>query len=105
MLLDPVFTLLRSHLKEQVEINYIEDLEQYFDFGFPIKQVAHNPLKYRIYGALSVDDATTRKLNDFIDSVPADESIIIDMSNFQSMGTTFYPNFQRLLKRNHHIEW
>jgi hypothetical protein len=105
LLLDPIFNIMRAYLEDQSEINYIEHLEQYFDFDFPIKRVSNNPLKYRIYGALSVDDETTKKLDDFIDSVPVDEPVIIDMSNFQSMGTLFYPNFKRLLKRNHNIKW
>ena len=105
LILDPIFATMRAHLIEQAEINYIEQLEQYFDFGFPIKQISDNPLKYRIYGALSVDDETTKKLDDFISSVPTDEPLVIDMSNFQSMGTLFYPNFQRLLGRNNQIKW
>ena len=66
-ILDPVFSILKNHLIEEAEANYIEQLEQYFDFGFPIKLISEKPRKYQLYGGLSVDDETSMLLNDFIE--------------------------------------
>ena len=33
-ILDPVFSILKNHLIDEAEANYVEQLEQYFDSGF-----------------------------------------------------------------------
>jgi hypothetical protein len=104
-ILDPTFSILRDHLTDEAEANYVEQLEQYFDFGFPIKLITDRPKKYRLFGVLSVDDKTSKLLNDFVDGVPSNEPVTIDMTNFEGMGTYYYYTFNRLLKKNASISW
>lgn len=40
-----------------------------------------------------------------IDEIPTDESVVIDMSNFEGMGTTYYFHFKKLLAKNNQIKW
>jgi hypothetical protein len=37
--------------------------------------------------------------------LPNDKPIIFDFSNFEGMGTMFYPDFQDLIKRNPNVYW
>ncbi len=104
-ILDPVFSILQNHLNEEAEANYIEQLEQYFEFGFPVKLISKKLRKYRIYGVLSVDDKTSKLLKDFIEGVPSNEPVTIDMTNFEGMGTYYYYTFNKLLKKNPSIFW
>jgi hypothetical protein len=103
--IDPIFILLNKYFTKEVEVNYIEKLEQYFDFGFPLKTLSNDPKIYKLYGGLSYFKETEISLNNFIDSFPTEQPVIIDMSNFQRMGSIFYPHFRRLLTKNDKIKW
>lgn len=102
-LIDPVFNLLRTHLRDDAEIMYVEQLEQYFEYGAPIKKIADG--HYRIYGALSYFEHVTKAINSLIDEIPAGQPVLIDMSNFEGMGTIYYPHFKKLLAKNDRIKW
>jgi hypothetical protein len=102
-LLDPLFNTMRKYMTADAEMMYVEQLEQYFDYGVPIKKVGNN--QYRIYGALSYVDHVTKAINLLIDEIPANQSVLIDMSNFEGMGTIYYPHFKKLLAKNNQIKW
>lgn len=102
-LLDPVFDIMRKYMTVDAEMMYVEQLEQYFDYGAPIKKTGKN--EYRIYGALSYFDHITKAINSLVDEIPADEPVLIDMSNFEGMGTIYYPHFKKLLARNNQVKW
>jgi hypothetical protein len=104
-ILDPLFKLLYDSYPQDEQVRYIELLEQYFEYPLPIKQVSKNPIVFKIYGSLSVDEESTKALNQFIDSLPPDQPITIDMTNFQGMGTLYYPNFRNLIRKNTLITW
>jgi hypothetical protein len=102
-LVEAVLGLARRKFTTQQEQEYFESLEQYFDFGLPCKVTSTNPFEVRMYGSLSSDNE--QELTRFVEQLPSDRSILIDMTNFEGMGTMFYPLFQRLLARNPRIVW
>lgn len=102
-LVEAVLGLARRKFTTQQEQEYFESLEQYFDFGLPCKVTNTNPFEVRMYGSLSSDNE--KELTRFVEQLPSDCPILIDMTNFEGMGTMFYPLFRRLLARNPHIVW
>jgi hypothetical protein len=104
-IVEALLELSRAAFTDIKHIEYFESLEQYFDFGLPCKIVNKDPWEARIYGVLSVDDESTRALTEFLNSLPSDRPILIDMTNFQGMGTLFYPLFKELITRNKNIVW
>lgn len=102
-LLDPIFATMKQHMTADAETMYVEQLEQYFDYGVPIKKTGKN--EFRIYGSLSYFGHVTKAINSLIEEIPPNESIVIDMSNFQGMGTIYYYNFYKLLLKNNQIRW
>jgi len=82
---------------------YFESLEQYFDFGLPCKKISDNLYEVRIYGSLSSNEE--QELNKFINELPSDRPVLIDMTNFEGMGTMYYPLFKNLITRNKKIVW
>jgi hypothetical protein len=102
-LVEAVLGLSRRKFTASKEQEYFESLEQYFDFGLPCKIISTDPFEVRMYGSLSSDAA--QELTTFIHQLPSDRPILIDMTNFEGMGTMFYPLFQSLLKHNNRIVW
>ncbi|RPD45869.1 hypothetical protein DNI29_17115 [Hymenobacter sediminis] len=82
---------------------YFERLEQYFDFGLPCRVTSTDPYEVRIYGNLSSNEEAV--LTRFVQALPSDVPILVDMTNFEGMGTMFYPLFRSLLTRNHRVMW
>lgn len=102
-LVEAVLGLARRKFTTQQEQEYFESLEQYFDFGLPCRVTSTNPFEVRMYGSLSSDNE--KELTRFVQQLPSDRPILIDMSNFEGMGTMYYPLFRRLLARNPRIVW
>jgi hypothetical protein len=85
-------------------IEYIEQLSQYIDSGpIPVKVIGGEPFRVRFYGSLTSDHDMA--LKELIERLPADKQIVIDMTNFNSMGTLLYPRFRDLNSRNQDIKW
>jgi len=100
---DSVFVLLESTTPSCLLNAYIEQLATYFPFGIPVRRIAGPPLTLRVYGSLSIDN-----IDDFsriIDSLPPNVPLVMDMTNFNNMGTLLYPSFRRLLSRTPAVEW
>jgi hypothetical protein len=102
-IVEAVFYLSKRKLTKKNAQEYFESLEQYFDFGLPCKKIRDKPYEIRIYGTLSSSEE--QALTKFIHDIPSNQSVIIDMTNFGSMGTMFYPLFRSLIKRNKQLIW
>jgi hypothetical protein len=102
-LVEAVLGLSRRKFTAPKEQEYFESLEQYFDFGLPCKITSTDPFEVRIYGSLSSD--AEQELTKFIHLLPSNRPVLIDMTNFEGMGTMFYPLFRSLLARNNRIVW
>jgi hypothetical protein len=102
-LVEAVLGLSRRKFTAQKEQEYFESLEQYFDFGLPCKVTSTDPFEVRLYGSLSSNEE--QELTKFVHQLPSDRPILLDMTNFEGMGTMFYPLFHSLLTRNNRIVW
>lgn len=102
-IVEAVIGLSQLNLKDTKSQEYLESLEQYFDFGLPCEKINDKPYEVRIYGGLSSNEE--QELTNFIQAIPSDRPVLIDMTNFQSMGTMFYPLFRSLIKRNKQLIW
>jgi hypothetical protein len=102
-LVEAVLGLCQRKFTAKNEQEYFESLEQYFDFGLPCKVTSTDPFEVRMYGGLSSDEE--KELTSFVQQLPSDRPILIDMTNFSGMGTMFYPLFRSLLVRNNRIVW
>jgi hypothetical protein len=94
LLVDKILELGQKTIKEQVFINYIELLEGYFTGKVPIKFFDENPNRLRIYGSLSTLEK--EGLEKMIAKVSNNESLLVDMTNFERMGTLLYESFRPL---------
>ncbi len=102
-IVEAVFDLSKRKLTKKNAQEYFESLEQYFDFGLPCEKIRDKPYEVRIYGTLSSSEE--QALTKFIHDIPSNQSVIIDKTNFGSMGTMFYPLFRSLIKRNKQLIW
>ena len=98
------FRVLDSLKVSDSMMMYVEWLRVYFDdLGLPAKIFPGNPYKVRFYGMLSLRNE--QQLRGLIHALPGDVQIIVDMSNFHSMGTLLYPIFRELMSKNRNIKW
>jgi hypothetical protein len=102
-IVEAVIGLSKRKLTKKNAQEYFESLEQYFDFGLPCQKIRDKPYEVRIYGSLSSSEE--QALTKFIHDIPSNQPVIIDMTNFGSMGTMFYPLFRSLIKRNKQLIW
>lgn len=100
LLMEAVLELSQRYITDEVTFtNYIELLEGYFVSGLPVKIYDETPLKVRFYGSLTT--LQQDQLVALIAQLEQEESLVIDMTNFQGMGTFLYPCFQPLHRIKH----
>jgi hypothetical protein len=102
-LIEILFKLMYTQFHSQKTINYLEQLEQYFDFGLGLRKLHDKPLTYKLYGSISANEMD--ELYAFFDSLPIDKKVFIDMSNFNGMGTMFDEDFLELSESHRLITW
>jgi hypothetical protein len=84
--------LAQKHFHHPLFVNYMELLEGYFFSNpCPVKLFDETPFRIRIYGSLS--SYKKQALTKIIFEHSTKEELIIDMSNFESMGTILYECF------------
>ncbi|KST65135.1 hypothetical protein [Mastigocoleus testarum] len=83
--------------------SYYEQLYSYFDFGIPVRIIEGNPKRLRIYCGLSSD--MEEELSKIIRDIKPEEDLIVDMTNFDFMGTMLCPVFRPLIERPGSTRW
>ena len=102
-IVEAIFYLLRKKIAEKKAIFYLDKLEDFFDFGLPFRISKIHPLEIRIYNTL--EGKYWQEFSKFIDSLPSNQPILIDLSNLKWMDEGYYPFIQNLIKRNNQIIW
>lgn len=92
-----IFTLATEILEEPASIRVLEYIYCYLNLGLPIKYLGGNPYCVRFFGSMS--STVQESLKKMLDSLPDSVPLLMDMSNFDRMGTVLYPLFQSLLER------
>lgn len=94
----------RSQTPESVAA--LENLVGYFpDSGLPVKVRRGTPTVVRIFGRLGSSDNDVQVLREILSGISADELLVVDLSNFRSMGQAFYPEFALLVQRPGPTAW
>jgi hypothetical protein len=102
-IVEAIFALCRHRFKGELFQEYFESLEQYFSFGLPCKIISKDPLEIRIYGTISADEHPD--LIPFINEIPSDKPVLLDMRNFEGLAAMYFSTFQELNRRNKNVIW
>ena len=81
----------------------LEDLHTYLDLGLPIVDLGGVPRRVRIFGSLSYP--APDELTALCQSLVSHEPLVMDMGNFEGMGTLLYPLFRRIVRRPGPVTW
>lgn len=81
----------------------LESLFGYLRLGMPAKDLGGKPRVLRLFGRFSSDDE--KDLQSFLSGIPPDEPLLMDLSNFEGMGTRLYPLFVQFARRPARTLW
>lgn len=80
-ILDPFFNLAYKTIKDYDGISEIENIQDYFSYGLPIRKVNDKPLEYRIWGSISGCRADNVEFLSLLQNLPIDKPVIFDLRN------------------------
>jgi anti-anti-sigma regulatory factor len=98
-----LYVLAWDVLKDRTSIERLEQLHGYMEIGLPARFVAGNVTTLRLFGSLTSNDYA--ELQRLFDSVLRQSPLVIDMTNFDGMGTVLYPIFRQFAKRHQCLAW
>jgi hypothetical protein len=81
----------------------LEQLHGYLDLGLPLRDHGGAPRRLQIFSRLS--STYERGLAALFAAPAADEPVVVDMRNFEGMGTLLYPLFRRFSRRPAPLAW
>ncbi|GAB3858780.1 hypothetical protein GCM10028822_34320 [Hymenobacter terrigena] len=100
---EAVLGVVRRKFPARQHQEYVEDLEQYFAFPLPCKITRRAPFEARMYGTIAMRQQDT--LARFVEGLPSDQPLLLDVSNFHLDFGYCYPLFKALLQRNARVVW
>lgn len=80
-LLDAFFKLSYKTINDYKGICNIENIQDYFNYGLPIRLVSKNPLEYRVWGSVSGCRDDNPKLIAFFNELPNNKPVLFDLRN------------------------
>ncbi len=98
-----LYRLAWESLAEQTSIESLEQLHVYLDLGLPARVIEESPRRIRIFGSLGSDNE--KELNHCFWGFPRDEPLVVDMTNFDRMGTGLYPSFLEFANTHSRVAW
>lgn len=81
----------------------LEQLHGYLDLGPPLRDRGGSPRLLQIFSRLSSSEE--QALADFFSGAGDDEPVVVDMRNFEGMGTMLYPLFRWFSERPGPTMW
>lgn len=78
---DAFFELAYATINDYQGICLIEEIQDYFSYGLPIKLTSKEPLEYKIWGTISGCRNDNPELLEFLKQLPNDKPIIFDIRN------------------------
>lgn len=97
-----LYGLAVAALADELAQATLERLHGYLDLGLPLREDPGPPRRVRIFGRLS--SSHEKALAQRFDAIAADVPLLVDMRNFEGMGTLLYPLFRRVDRRER-IAW
>lgn len=98
-----LYRLAWEVLVEPISIRRLENVHGYLRLGLPTRWVEGDVRQLRIFGGLSTQ--WTNELRTLFSTISRNEPLIIDMSNFDGMGTLLYPIFADFAGSHHRLAW
>jgi len=81
ILLDAFFYLAYKSINDYEGFSQIENIQDYFAYGLPIRKVADTPLEYRVWGRIRGCREDNQEFLTLLESFPDDEPILFDLRN------------------------
>ena len=82
IILDAFFELTDKTVKNNNKAQSLtENIQDYFDYGLPIKQTGSKPIEYRVWGTVSGCSDENEALIIWLKSLPQNEPILLDLRN------------------------
>jgi hypothetical protein len=89
--------------REPGTVARVEQLFGYFNDSLPARVFEGEPLRIRIFGRLS--STHSKQLDALFASVPPAVPVLVDMTNFEGMGTLLLPRFRHFHERDGQTAW
>lgn len=105
MFIGLIYDLAWGVLKEITSIERLEHLHGYLRLDLPARLVAGEITTLRVFGGVSAGGDTEMELTDLLDSIPDSTPLVIDMTNFEGMGTLLFPIFVKFAARQPIMAW
>ena len=80
-ILDAFFELSYNSIDDYNGISGIENIQDYFSYGLPIRKVNKNPIEYRIWGSITGCREDNKEFLEILENLPNDKPIIFDLRN------------------------
>tara|TARA_B110000114_G_scaffold124059_1_gene129975 strand:- start:71 stop:1000 length:930 start_codon:yes stop_codon:yes gene_type:complete len=80
-LLDAFFDLSYKSIDDYDGISGIENIQDYFNYGLPLRKVNENPIEYRVWGSISGCRDDNQEFLRILESLPNDKPVIFDLRN------------------------
>lgn len=90
-------------LQDELAQRTLEQLHGYLDLGLPARDHGGSPRRLQIFGRLSSSEE--KELEKLFALAAAEEPVLVDMSNFEGMGTLLYPLFRKFSRRAGATAW
>ncbi len=98
-----VHALASEFLTDELAQRRLDHVHCYLDLGLPARDRGGDPRCLQIFGRLSSSQEAA--LTAFFATASEDEAVVVDMRNFDGMGTLLYPLFCRFARRPGATAW
>lgn len=98
-----IYGLAREVMNVRSSIERLEQLHTYLNIGLPARIIEGNVRCLRIFGSLSVNHEEL--LRNLFDSLRDTDALVVDMTNFDGMGTRLYPLFSAFASTRPLLAW
>ncbi len=80
-ILDVFFELLYKSIDDYNGISGIENIQDYFSYGLPIRKVNENPIEYRVWGSISGCRSDNQEFLTLLKNLPKEKPVLFDLRN------------------------
>lgn len=80
-LLDPFFDLAYNSINDSKGVSGIENIQDYFSYGLPIRIINEEPIEYRVWGSISGCREDNSEFLTLLQNLPNDKPVIFDLRN------------------------
>jgi hypothetical protein len=80
-ILDAFFKLAYATINDYDGMCKVENIQNYFSYGLPVKLASKEPLEYRVWGTISGCRNDNQELQKFLNDLPVEKPVIFDLRN------------------------